>query len=196
MKTFLILFVLFLISVLANSQSLIYKIVWKGDSIGYIESKVRHNDNYKIYLLESKAHFSVLIKFELQNDYSAKFVNDTLVQTRTISKLNGNERTNTIVNRKSNKYHVVSDGEEWMLEQDHIDFTISMLYFNEPAGKSEIFSERYGKFLELKNISDKTFELTKPNGRKNIYTYGIEGICQRVEVDNAFTKFYFKLITP
>ena len=87
---------------------------------------------------------------------------------------------------------MVIDGESKVWGQP-ITATVGSLYYTEPEGLTEIFSERHGKFLEIEKESEGRYRLKKPDDRFNTYQYE-NGVCTKVEVDNMLTSFSFHIV--
>ncbi len=176
----------------SQDHSLMYKVVWKGDSIGYVSANEKVEDQTRELQLSSYTQFRFLMKFSLNYEYFTKYDNGKLVQSKTENKLNDKSRDYSTVEFQNNQYRIDCDGDVSYMTAN-IDYSVTNLYHKEPKGRNKIFSERFGEFLELEDIGESTYVLTKPSGRKNYYKYK-NGICKEVKVINQFATIYFHRI--
>ncbi len=133
---------------------------------------------------------------------SGKFVNESsfakgkLIEATSIHSVNGNLKENTITRLlTSNHYQVLLTNSGQKPETRNISNTIhgtlTGLFYAEPHGKKEVYSERFGVFCPIRAIDTKTYEVKMPDGKKNIYTYE-KGACTQVQTELVGFKLLLK----
>lgn len=93
----------------------------------------------------------------------------------------------SITKRDGKSYSINHNGERSVLNNTDIIHTVAELYFFEPHHITSIFSELQGAFLPLRSLGDGLYELTLPEGKKNVYKYE-KGTLVQVEIPQAFGK--------
>lgn len=56
---------------------------------------------------------------------------------------------------------------------------IAAIFFDEPKGVSQVFSEDWGRYLPIKYIGESTYQVTMPDGKTNDYIYK-EGVLEEL----------------
>ncbi|MES2381781.1 MAG: DUF6134 family protein [Bacteroidota bacterium] len=72
-----------------------------------------------------------------------------------------------------------------------ITFTVADLYFTEPIGLTEIYSNMYGSFVKISDLGNHKYKFTTPDGKVNAYTY-INGQLSIIEVELSIGKVVSK----
>lgn len=176
-------------------ETLSFKVVWRGDSIGYFETQTRDSSSYQLYNINSEVAFWLFGKRRLYYNYRTVYDTSSLLRASSINTLNGSVRSSSAVFRTKGGYDIfIDDKEEQRLEDLEIFYSVSKLYYEEPVGVEEVFSERYGTFMKVEVVEPNKYKVEKPGGRYNIYTF-VDGKCTLVEVNNWIAKFYFKRIS-
>ncbi|UII28017.1 hypothetical protein LVD15_06220 [Fulvivirga maritima] len=162
------------------AQEHIYRVEWKGDSIGYMIAQKNVEGNITDYSIESKTKISMLLSFELSSSYQSQYESDHLKQSYCKNILNKKVKGETTVSYNGSGYQIKQKDEDDRVLTKSIKESIAALYFNEPK-LSEVFSENYASFCAIKKLEDHTYELTKPDNNTNLY-YFENGQCVGVTV--------------
>ncbi|MCB0854800.1 MAG: hypothetical protein KDD63_21410 [Bacteroidetes bacterium] len=174
------------------AQNLTYE-VYKGNSkIGEMDVKRHYNNGTWTYSSDSKVQVSFLVSVDLQFMYEATFTNNTLQRSLTQNMRDGKIRESSKGRRVGNQYVTDVNGETNTTSVDQIDECILTLYYHEPEGKTQIFSERWGKFIPVKKLGTHKYALVLPNGDENHMTYE-KGICTELQINHTLATLYFKL---
>ena len=110
---------------------------------------------------------------------SEKRINSRLDEWITISLQNGKYK---IENEKGTKSTFTGP----------IGFSVGMLYHFEPSGQNLVFSERLGTFVPIKKTSNGVYELSQPDGKKNIFKYS-NGVCTEMKTEMLASSVQFSL---
>ena len=181
----LILGFLFIISCFeAKSQKLEYDIIWLG-KIGKLHINKTKKEAYSFIETNSE----VKVPFYKLNWITTTTLMDGQLQSSNYSQLlNNKKREYTEIDFVAdNKWQIVNDNGQSELIQIIHHFIVSNLYFEEPVNEVYIFSERFGKPVELENKGNGLYRLLLPDKNYCDFFYE-EGICTKVKVKNGARK--------
>ena len=191
MKRRIVITICFLFPFALHSQQLQYNIVWRGDSVGYLNVARVFTDSTTHHSFESNSQFRILFLFTTGYSSEALFENGILKNSKTETFMNDGLSGSSDINWDNDQYEITVDGKLQTISSP-ITSSVGMLYYTEPSQLSRIFSERHGQYLSLISKGDGKYELKKPNNNSNFYTY-VDGRCIEVEVQNTWATFYFVL---
>jgi hypothetical protein len=154
--------------------------------VGAIEARCNGNGATRNMLIKSKIETTFLSKF---TDISCEFSNNALISSRVVRSSSGKpEDGKAVVTRRNGRRYMIDvEGEKSTLENVEIQHSVSDLYFTEPRLLTHIYSETLGKLLSIRSIGNGAYELSLPEGKKNIYRYQ-KGTLVEVEVSHALGK--------
>lgn len=136
--------------------------------------------------------------------YTGKFSNEShfrkgvLIHSTSLNYGNDQLKEKTVTRQVDDKrYEAVFSGENSKKRSavninGDIALTVTSLYYEEPIGHKQVYSERYGKICTLKRLAEGRYELQFPDGKKSIYNYQ-KGICREVIAELAGAKLRFVL---
>jgi hypothetical protein len=156
--------------------------------IGNVSAHSKQTGTVKNISITSKVDMRPITHFNL--DISCEFDNSLMTKSKVI-KITGNNGDNKTITtqREGKNYTVVLNGQKSVLNNTDIVHSVSELYFMEPHQITRIFSESIGAFLPIKSLGEGLYELTLPEGKKNVYKY-VKGVLTQVEVSQTFGKAY------
>jgi hypothetical protein len=154
--------------------------------IGAIEARCNVNGSARNTMIKSKIETTLLSKF---TDISCEYTNNVLVASRVVRSSTGKEGDGkeVITRRSGSKYMIDLEGEKSTLDNVEIQHSVSDLYFTEPRQVTSIYSETLGKLLTIRPLGNGAYELSLPEGKKNIYRYQ-KGALVEVEVSHTLGK--------
>lgn len=174
-------------------QKLFYEIYKGEDRIGEITVEKKAEGNTVHYEANSEANFRVLFKNRLITHTSSRFVDKELVYARSEITLNDKVRESGTTKKEGNYYNFFKHPDT-NVKRKEAPFLISttVLYYFEPSGVEEVFSENYQQLCKLKNIGAHAYELALPGGKINQYFYK-NGKLVEVKIIRTFVDLSFKL---
>ncbi len=181
----------FTFSTMENTR-LEYDIIKGNNKIGELNATRNKLGEEVSYAIDSKVVISFLFELNIQFKYDSKFENDYLTWSDFSNMTNNKEKESTEITWEKYRYKVKTDKKESYVSKSQIAYTLSKMYFIEPIGIDKVFSERFAEYLTVSEIGDHMYELTLPDGKKNIYSFE-NGICNEVKVDHTLATFYFRL---
>jgi hypothetical protein len=102
----------------------------------------------------------------------------------------GSENKETKILWDGKKYTITKSSDDPSTVTTPITFCLTDLYFKEPTGVSQVFSEMQGIYLPLTNLQNNQYQLQVNDSKKDIYTYA-NGKLVKVETVMAMKKVMY-----
>jgi len=173
-------------SKMANKGSVefVYEAFIGSKSIGELHAVRRHQADSTVYLVTSD--IDAQIGFRIIQDYRLEsvYLNGILARSVVYNVVNEKVRANTKIFREREDY-VAFKEDSLILDQGPVEYSIARMFFSEPEGLNQIFSESFAEDLDC-NREDSDW-LTKyclhlPDRSIRVMYYYDEGICEQFEV--------------
>jgi hypothetical protein len=174
----------------ANSK-LNYDVIRNGNVIGSLQASRISSGNQVEYITESSVNVKILMTFSMYSKVTGAFRDGMLINGSAVRTVNGHNKVNTFIQWK-NGHYLLKEDEAQKEIREKITYTTACLFNQEPVGLTRIFSENFGKFINLKEVRPHYYELHLPDGNRNYYSYS-NGICTGAEVNTNYTKAFFRL---
>ena len=150
-----------------------YSVHRGGKEIGEISASLTETTYTKTYEILSDVSFKVLWK-----KYNRKTSNLVVYQEESVKTshcgvyMNEDLQDSTTMAKVQNSYRVFKyPGDHYMLDDIELNFTTAKLYFQEPVGIRNVYSERFLQPCRLEDQGDHTYKLHLPDNKTNYYTY-------------------------
>jgi len=182
--------ILFFLFAEVSSQQLQYDIIWLG-KIGKLNISKTQNEAYSYIETNSEVKLPF---YKLNWITTTKVLNGELKTSNYSQLLNNKKREYTEIEYLNDSiWQLVNDvGETEFIHIKH-KFNVSDLYFNEPLNEKYVFSERFGKPVELVHKGDSHYRLMLPDDNYCDFFYE-EGVCTNVEAKNGSRTIRFVLL--
>lgn len=177
----------------SQSQSLTYQIFMGKDSIGLLHATHKLNGSSQSYELKSNMSVNSVVNVEIQYILTALFDKDKLINSFTEQDINGRIKVSSTIKWDGKNYQVQTLDKREKIKNISIFYNLATLYFKEPVNYRKVYSDTHGTFLNIKQVGPHQYELILPDGKRNLYSYQF-GICREVEVNQLFSKVFFKLV--
>ncbi|RFS23879.1 hypothetical protein DVR12_08290 [Chitinophaga silvatica] len=173
---------------IALAQTNTFEVRVANRAVGTIEANRKQNGPSKSIIIKTRIQVMLSkIYSDIINEYSNNIL--TVAKSSRISGKSGEDKRTT-TSRNTKDYTVVMNGEKSLLAEAEIVSCVADLYFAEPKQVTRVFSETLGRFLPVKPLGDGLYELSLPEGKKNVYKYE-NGVLVQVEVNHSFGKAVF-----
>ncbi|MEM6348407.1 MAG: DUF6134 family protein [Bacteroidota bacterium] len=171
------------------AQLIVFDVIDDGDTVGLMTVK-RSTLGEKTHL-ESDGIITVSLiwTFELRNRYYANFEDGKLVNSKVRNSRNDDLTAQADGTLSEERYLNTVDGEKRSVPAG-IDYILLSMYFDEPVGRTQAYSERQGVYLPIKALGNHQYELTTYAGRPAIYTY-VEGRCEQIQLSHLLGSVTF-----
>jgi hypothetical protein len=173
-------------------QQLTYTITVKDDVIGKLIAYKNTHGSKTDYTLVSDINVHKVVDIAVFYKLEASFEKSKLMSSKLIQTTNERQNVNSTTYWNGSNYMVTVDGDKNSIKEKIIDYNLATLYYQEPINRKKIWSDAYGKFLPIRMTKKGSYELSLPDGRKNMYTY-YKGICTQVITEQMLTKIIFTL---
>ena len=187
----LLLAVMLLFSAKGFSQKLKYSIRLNDEVVGNMTAE-RTNKAKSTITINSFIAIEKFIKIELKYFMESVYEKGKLLTSRTIQKFNGQEQANSSTIFDKDGYKVTTRQGTSRVNLKSIQHNLCRLYFEEPTGVQEVWSDTFGKMLTIRPAGKNKYELQLPDGKSNFYSYH-KGICTYVETETPVGKVTFQL---
>ncbi|WNJ19801.1 DUF6134 family protein [Pontibacter sp. G13] len=173
-------------------QTLLYK-VYKGQTeVGWMRVNKVMQDGNEHFSLDCNMDVKMMFSMNLQFTYEANFQSGHLTSSLTRNFRNGSEKSHSEGKRVNHIYRTIRDGKAYETPAD-IDFCIIRTYWEEPVGRSQVFSERWGHYLPFEQVGPHKYRVLLPTGNYNYMTYR-EGKCVELQVNHTLATLFFRLV--
>ncbi|MES2648935.1 MAG: DUF6134 family protein [Bacteroidota bacterium] len=163
----------------------------KGKIVGWLKTMISQNGEEKSLTIDSKLTISIVISFEAKATTVNKFKGNTLIQAGVYRTLNGKEKLDNQIQLTDGRYRV-NKGEAKQVVDKSIRHTVASIYFLEPVGVTEVFSEVYLQFMPLKYIGASVYVSELPDGGTMTYAYKL-GKLTSITASTSYGTVLFQL---
>ncbi|MEZ4773680.1 MAG: DUF6134 family protein [Bacteroidia bacterium] len=175
-----------------SPSKLVYD-VYKGHSlIGEMSVSRRAEGGKHIYASTSQMTVTFLMSFDLRFTYESQFENNNLCSSMAANYRDGKQLNLSVGRREGAGYFTDVSGDKKHVQASRIDYSILNTYFLEPVGRSKVFSERWGEYVDFLPAGPNRYAMHLPNGDVNYMTYK-NGICHTIEVNHSIASIKFVL---
>ncbi|WP_462253276.1 DUF6134 family protein [Ekhidna sp.] len=174
----------------ALGQTVHYDVVKGSKKLGDMTVKRKLSENQVKYEIKSEVTFRILFAFTVDYESTSEYKYGQLIKEFTHNQLNGSTQKKSTIWFDGSKYTLDINGTQTTIN-DHIDYSVATIYFEEPHDGKKVFSPQFGDYLTFVKVGEHQYEMESPDGL-NLYTY-TNGICSEVKVNRDFAKFYFKI---
>lgn len=151
-----------------------FSIFLKDKVIGELIATEERKGTEIIHDILSKTDAKVMVfTVHVESDMKIKKGNGVMVEGtayRLASRGAADVHANT-VRLGPNQYQSVRNGEKKTFTQEDITFCVADLFFKEPKGLSQLYSNMYAQMLKLKSLGGGRYEVQTPDGKNTVYTY-------------------------
>ena len=190
---FLFSIILHSISLVAQSTVTLFAVEMNEKKIGELKATKNVNGKMVTKNISSNSKTNVFaLSVHVESEVYVTCENELLKTSFSYRKVShGSDNIETTIKQLAPaKYKIVKNGVSSIINGS-ITYSIVDLYFKEPKGLNNIFSNTHGEFLKIKNIGKNKYELKLPDGKTNTFTY-LNGKLIQVEAKIMVGKVIFK----
>ncbi|MBD3636610.1 MAG: hypothetical protein HUJ25_04655 [Crocinitomicaceae bacterium] len=190
MKCFSLIITTLLMASVTFSRTNEYIVLSKdNDYLGSLEVVSELKEKTEEVKVESQIKVKKLITIVFSYSLYSKFVHEKLVSNKITTFLNHKQQDEMSTEKAGNTYTFTKN--KVRKEVRSFSFCESMMYYNEPKGIPEIYSEFDGVFKSVKFIEKETcYELTNPTNKNVSKYFYAEGILQKAIVKHPLVTLY------
>lgn len=187
MKKIIFLFLLIPVQLWAQTQQLNYDVLMKDEKIGTMKVLKITQKEHVSYTIESTITVNKIVSMLVEFKSTAEFHRGKMIKSSNKQIINGKVQNDTRTSWDGNQYQIYTLTGNSKLKEKTIDYDICMLYFDEPNKRKRIYSDTYGKWMNIKSFDNHQYDLLLPDSKRSTYTFNY-GICSRVETEQLFSK--------
>lgn len=184
----------FLLLAITSSENVIFEVekisfsvIRNESSIGFIDIEKTIIDKTTTYIINSEVNAKVILNFNAIGKEKSIYNEDTLIYSSVYRKLNDKVKLNQSLSLNNGKYILKIKDRKETLHFDVINRNFVTLYFFEPKGISQVYSDKYKEMVKITPISEGNYKVILPDNSTNIYHYK-NGKCNLIEVEGTFYK--------
>jgi hypothetical protein len=193
-----IIFLLFkLISILswAQKDKFSLEVTFKNKSIGKVVAIQEKSGSRSVIDVSTITDAKILMMpVHVESEINVQYQDGIMAKGIAFRHANrgDNDIHSTITRLGDLNYKIERNGKTEKFNYD-INFSVADLFFREPKGISNIFSNMYAKFLSIKEVNKGKYILVMPDKKSSTYTYD-NGKLILVESDTPLGKVISKRI--
>jgi hypothetical protein len=143
------------------------------------------------YVIDSKVIINIVTTYNIQFNSSSSYKNIDLLKANYATKVNGDTQSFSTVNWDGSKYIGWDGTNNKIITSEKITQSIGNIYYKEPVGLTQLFSEKYMEICPITHAGD-YYTVTFPDGKTTTYKYQ-NGICNWAESKQKLYKIVFRL---
>jgi hypothetical protein len=189
----LLLIAFFTLSGATNSRSIqrSFTIFKKGKPIGYLNVEKSLQGNRTTYSVSSLVDVKFIKTFTAKGEEFYVFKHDTLIYSSIFRKINKKIKVDQVLTKDDRIYLIENKKKKVSTFSKVVTDNIVKLFFTEPKDLHFIFSDRYGKMIEIQKLSDHVYRLDMPNGSYSVFYYQND-VCVGIESVGTFYRIKLK----
>lgn len=180
---FMLLILLLLLSFVLSAQSRHYKVVRKGSEIGWVSVEKKADSNATVISFASEIKTSLILTFSSAAREVSEFRDGTLSHSYFYRRMNGKIKADRHTHLIGSNYEV-DDKEKTKLGIVPVTYNTLCMYFQEPIGRQQVYSDNYQCLLDIKKAGD-GYMIKSSDGTCNTFYY-TNGVCYKVEINSTF----------
>lgn len=177
----------------AQEQTLNYNVLHSGNTVGHMKlQQVKDGDDTFLKIASDvKMRFIFSIQVNIRED--SHYRNGKLLCSHVLRKVNGKQKADKLTKADGDSYQLTDNGKISSINQKQINNNLTMMYLQEPVGLSQIYSDNFQQFVQVKQVDSHTYRINLPDGNYNYYTY-TNGICSKVDIHHPLYTIQIQLV--
>lgn len=182
-----ILFVLFLsftASLSAQTKPVKLEVEFNGGTIGTVTAVKTITGSKEVIDVKTNTNAKILV-MAIHVESEINLQKDRAVMKKGIAYRHSNRGAENVAGytqQLGNRYVTNINHKVDTIYRKEISFCVADLYFKEPVGLTEIYSNMYGSFVKISDTGNHRYKFTTPDGKVNCYTY-VNGQLSTIEVE-------------
>lgn len=196
MRVFLISLYLYFNAYVMNAQTrkIDFEVYFKDNYIGSVTAFDIKKGTASVKDVKTNTNTKILVtSIHVESELNLLYENGILkkgIAYRTASRGSEDIHATTIKNGEKS-YKIVSNGVSNDLKNTDIKFCVADLYFTEPKSEKKVFSNMYGKHLDIVSNETGKYKIVLPDGNTAVYEY-FNGQISKIEVEMSLGKIITK----
>lgn len=180
-----LLFILSVQNVSAQKHQLNYKVIFRGDDIGWMRLEKNVNGSKSNLSLTSEIKTRIIFSIDVFTKELSTFENGKLIYSSLFRKNNGSVKVDKQTKLIGDLYEISEEGEKHRFKFPLIDSNLLSLYFEEPVTLKKVYWDKKNCFLDVTKTEDGGYLMKFSNGNCNRFYYK-NGVCTKVKIEHMF----------
>ena len=178
--------------VFAQEQTLNYNVMHGDKTVGHmkLQKTMNGDDTFLKVASDVKMRFIFSIQVNIRED--AHYRNGMLMSSHVSCLVNGKQKANKITEACNGCYQLTDDGKVKSIDQKQINNNLTLMYLQEPVGLSQVYSDNFQQFVQVKQVDSHTYRINLPDGNYNFYSY-TNGVCSKVDIHHSLYTIQIQL---
>jgi len=180
----------------AQKSEIVFQVNFKSENIGTLHAIAEQKGPTYIKDIKSLTDTKVIMmSLHVESEVTIAHENGIMIKGTAYRHANrGAEDVHAMVTKIDDQtYQVERNGKKEKMENINIVFCVADLFFKEPKGIKNVFSNMYTKMLTVKELGQSKYLLVTPDNKNSYYTYQ-NGKLMMVETDTPLGKVISKRI--
>lgn len=143
------------------------------------------------YVIDSKVIINIVTTYTIQFNSSSSYKYNDLYKANYATKVNGDTQSFSTINWDGSRYLGWDGTNNNVITSEKITQSIGNLYYKEPVGLTQLFSEKYMAMCPISHVGE-YYIVSFPDGKATTYKYQ-NGICVWAESKQKLYKIVFRL---
>jgi hypothetical protein len=180
----------------AQKTEILCNVMFKDKKIGVLRAQeiTSELESYKTLSIETKTRF-LFIPIHIESEVRTTQKNGILMEGTAYrnASFKSKDITAKVANIGFSHYQIERNGVKDKIKNECITFCVVDLYFSEPVGVTQVFSNMFAEMLQLERMDIGIYQLISPDNNNSVYTY-IDGQLVSIEVHTLAGKVLSKRI--
>ena len=155
----------------------------KGSEVGWTTVEKQTDSNRTTITMANEVKIRFILSYESAAKETSWFRDGKLQHSYYYRKTNGNIKADRHTYLVGDSYEVGESKKE-KLNITAVAYNTLCMYFQEPVGKTSVYSDNHQRFLAITKESDGGYSFTSSDGTTNTFYYR-GGICYKVKIDHS-----------
>ncbi|MBD0776842.1 hypothetical protein HPE56_03465 [Maribacter sp. ANRC-HE7] len=167
-----------------DNTSLLFDIIMNDKVIGSLEATRTTDGSQTIYKSLTSIKTKIIKDVEVDYEYNVIFEKSILKKANVDILINQKPHVKTRTGLKDKNYYVIKNGKPKTVLHQAIDYTTVLLFFREPTGINECFSEQGGSLNAIVALGNHSYKKINAKKQENIYYYK-NGSLEKADIDGG-----------
>jgi len=175
-----------------QEQTLNYNVLHGGHTVGHMKFQQRKDGDDTFLKIASDVKMKFIFSIQVCIREDAHYSNGKLLSSHVLRMVNGKQKADKSTKATGENYQVSDNGKIGSINQKQINNNLTLMYLHEPIGLSQIYSDNFQQFVQVKQVESHTYRVNLPDGNYNYYTY-TNGICSKVDIHHSLYTIQIQL---
>jgi len=169
---------------ISQERKLDYVIKRKGNEVGNLSFTQLLSGNKVFFKMESEVRTRMLFLFTAKAKEESLYEDGIMTWSSIYRKMNGSEKANKKTRLTGNNYTISKEDGAEIVNNYPIRYNMLCLYTQEPTSITQVYSDNFQRFVEIKTIAPHHYKIKFPDGNSSEYFYS-SGICFKVKINHS-----------